>query len=195
MHWHMPSPAMVVALIALGVALSGTAVAASNALIGSKDIANHSIRLVDINPDTVKELRGQRGADGAPGANGATGAQGVQGLPGAQGAKGDTGSGGSTGSAGTTGPAGAPGSTGASGTFDPNKLQYVEGTAVVVAPGATASASAVCPTGTTAISGGFFASISRIGFSETFGKTFHGIAVTNDSSIDVTIYATVVCAA
>jgi hypothetical protein len=36
-------------------------------------------------------------------------------------------------------------------------------------------------------------SVARIGFSETFGRTFHGIAVYNDTPIVVTVNSTVVC--
>ena len=46
-----PSPAMVVALIALLASLAGTATAAK-VLITSKDIKNGTIRLVDLNKQT-----------------------------------------------------------------------------------------------------------------------------------------------
>jgi hypothetical protein len=50
-----PSPAMVVALIALLASLAGTATAAK-VLITSKDIKNGTIRLVDLNKQTRKQL-------------------------------------------------------------------------------------------------------------------------------------------
>jgi len=50
-----PSPAMVVALIALLMSLGGTATAAGM-LITSKDIRNGTIRLVDLNKKTRKQL-------------------------------------------------------------------------------------------------------------------------------------------
>lgn len=50
-----PSPAMVVALIALFASLAGTATAAK-VLITSRDIKNGTIRLVDLNKQTRKQL-------------------------------------------------------------------------------------------------------------------------------------------
>ena len=50
-----PSPAMIVALIALLMSLGGTATAAGM-LITSKDIQNGTIRLVDLNKKTRKQL-------------------------------------------------------------------------------------------------------------------------------------------
>jgi hypothetical protein len=50
-----PSPAMIVALIALLISLGGTATAAGM-LITSKDIRNGTIRLVDLNKKTRKQL-------------------------------------------------------------------------------------------------------------------------------------------
>jgi hypothetical protein len=89
---------------------------------------------------------------------------------------------------------GATGATGAPGGFDPSKLQYITGPAVALAPGTSGSAYAYCPAGTAAISGGFFSSVASIGFSETFGQSFHGIFANNTSLIPVDIHATVVCA-
>ena len=72
-----PSPATVIALVALVVASSGSAVAAT--LITSGKIKDGTIRLVDISSSAKKSLRGQtgktgpRGATGAPGATGAAG--------------------------------------------------------------------------------------------------------------------------
>jgi hypothetical protein len=50
-----PSPALIVALLALFVALGGTA-AAAKVLITSRDIKDGAIRLVDINKQTRKQL-------------------------------------------------------------------------------------------------------------------------------------------
>jgi hypothetical protein len=52
---HKPSPALLVAVLALFVALGGTATAAK-VLITSGDIKNGTIRLVDINKKTRKQL-------------------------------------------------------------------------------------------------------------------------------------------
>jgi hypothetical protein len=64
------SPSMLVALAALAVALGGTAFAAGPSLVGSRQIADHSIQLVDLQPALVQALRGQRGPQGPPGPSG-----------------------------------------------------------------------------------------------------------------------------
>lgn len=96
-----PSPAMVVAVIALVVASAGSAVAAT--LITSKQIKNGTIQTVDISKKARTALKGQRGAVGPTGPQGL---QGQQGLPGEQGPKGDTGAAGAEGDKGDTGAAG-----------------------------------------------------------------------------------------
>jgi hypothetical protein len=97
------SPAMIVGMIALFVALSGTAVATTSALITGNQIKNSSITGVDVKNKSLtprdfrgsvrgpRGLRGLTGAPGATGATGATGAPGAKGDTGAQGLKGDTG--------------------------------------------------------------------------------------------------------
>ena len=85
------SPAMIVAMLALFVALTGTAVATTSALIGSAQIRNNSITGLDVKNRSLRPIdfrgsvRGPRGLRGLPGATGATGATG------AKGDKGDTG--------------------------------------------------------------------------------------------------------
>lgn len=97
-----PSPAFVLALIALIVALSGTGYAATkitskdvknNSLTGA-DIKNNSLRGADIRNGTVgandlkRRLRNQfrvAGASGVPGPQGAPGAPGAQGHQGRRG--------------------------------------------------------------------------------------------------------------
>ena len=105
---------------------------------------------------------------------------------------------GNRGPRGLQGPPGAQGTQGAQGLpggFDPAKLQYITGPEVAVPPGEVGTAAAYCPAGTTAISGGFFASITNVGASQTYGSAFHAVIVWNDTSIAVNIFATVVCAA
>jgi Collagen triple helix repeat (20 copies) len=170
------TPSMVISIIALFVALGGTAIAARGALIGSKQIADHSIRLVDLNSSAVKALRGQRGPAGPAGANGAAGPQGPAGP------------------AGAAGPQGPAGTNGVNGTFDPSKVQYIVGPEVMVAPGAEGSSVATCPDGSLAISGGFLDGGGAIAFSNTFGLIFHKIIVGNDTTFPIGITATVVCA-
>jgi hypothetical protein len=91
---------MVVAMIALFVALSGTAVATTSALITGAQIKNNSISGVDIKNKslTPTDFRGSvRGPAGPAGATGATGPAGP------------------IGATGTTGPAGPPGAQGLQG--------------------------------------------------------------------------------
>jgi hypothetical protein len=100
------SPAMIVAMLALFIALTGTAVATTSALITGKQIKNSSITGADIKnksiavADLASKARGARGARGtagppgpagAQGPQGAQGAQGIQGIQGIQGLKGDKG--------------------------------------------------------------------------------------------------------
>ena len=85
MKFRRPSAGLVVGIIALIVAMSGSAVAAS--LITSARIKDGTIQLKDISKKTRTALKGQRGPAGAAGA---TGPQGAQGNPGAAGANGAT---------------------------------------------------------------------------------------------------------
>ncbi len=94
------TPAMIVAMIALSVALGGTAVAGTTKLITGTQIANGTIKLADLHSSAKTALKGQSGA---------TGAQGPVGPQGATGAKGDTGA------TGASGPAGAHGKDGKNG--------------------------------------------------------------------------------
>ena len=69
------SPPMLVALLALVVATGGTSYAVAK--ITSADIKNHTIKVVDLAPATVKKLRGKTGPQGAPGAAGADFTEGI----------------------------------------------------------------------------------------------------------------------
>ena len=99
-----PSPAMVVALIALFVALSGTATA-GGLLITSRQIKNGTIQAVDLNARTLRQLAGRPGP---------TGPQGPEGAPGPQGPLGPSGD---RGPQGVQGPPGPAGSSSASGVY------------------------------------------------------------------------------
>ena len=99
------TPAMIVAMIALAVALSGTAVAGTAKLITGSQIANGTIKLANIHPSAETALKGKRGATGPQGPAGAQGAQGPVGPQGVTGAKGDHG----PGPVGPQGPQGVPG--------------------------------------------------------------------------------------
>src|SRR5882762_9156388 len=94
---YRPSGSMLVALLALVMATTGSAVAAS--LITSAQIKNGTIQTADISKKAQKTLKGKRGATGVQGA------QGPQGLKGDTGPKGDTGASGPKGDTGEIGPA------------------------------------------------------------------------------------------
>jgi hypothetical protein len=91
------SPAMVVAMLALFVALTGTAVATTSALITGNQIKNSSItgrrhQEKSLTPKDFKgSVRGARGPAGPLGPQGAQGPQGPQGLQGTQGIHGPPG--------------------------------------------------------------------------------------------------------
>jgi hypothetical protein len=85
------TPALIVAMIALAVALSGTAVAGTAKLITGGQIADGTIKLADIHSSAKKALKGQRGETGAKGDAGAVGPAGAKGEKGDKGDKGDTG--------------------------------------------------------------------------------------------------------
>jgi hypothetical protein len=76
------SPAMVVAMLALFVALSGTAVATTSVLITGRQIKNNSITGLDVKNRSLRpidfrgSLRGPRGLQGAKGDKGDSGATG-----------------------------------------------------------------------------------------------------------------------
>jgi hypothetical protein len=94
---HRPTPATVIACLALAVALSGTSYAAVAKLlpknsVGTKQVINGSLQKADLSKKAVAALHGARGARGL---------QGIPGTPGAAGAKGDKGDPGPA-----TGPAG-----------------------------------------------------------------------------------------
>src|SRR3954447_4931968 len=97
MSRYRPSGAMLVALLALVMATTGSAVAAS--LITSKQIKDGTIQTKDISKKAQKTLKGKAGATGPAGAAGAAGAAGPAGPAGAQGAKGDKGDAGAPGTA------------------------------------------------------------------------------------------------
>ena len=99
---------MIVAMIALAVALSGTAVAGTKLITGSQ-IKNGTIKLADLHSSVKAAIKGESHTSGAQGPAGAQGAQGPAGPQGAAGAKGDTGA------TGTPGPAGKDGKDGIAG--------------------------------------------------------------------------------
>ncbi|MCB0870317.1 MAG: collagen-like protein [Solirubrobacterales bacterium] len=122
------SPSMIVALIALFVAVGGTATAASGLIsgkkikpktitakqlkrgaVGTKQIRNKAISGAKLKPALRKKLNRTGGPAGPTGATGAAGAKGLPGLPGTPGPIGPKGPKGATGAKGATGPKGPAG--------------------------------------------------------------------------------------
>jgi hypothetical protein len=84
-----PSGSMLVAVLALVLAMTGSAVAAS--VITSKQIKDGTIQTKDLAKKTVTALKGKQGSAGLAGPTGAAGPAGVAGPQGGAGAKGDKG--------------------------------------------------------------------------------------------------------
>ncbi len=119
-----PSPAIVLATVALVVASTGTAVAASGLIhasdiatgaVASRAIRDGGVALTDLSSQTRASLAGGTGATGAKGETGSSGAAGTNGHDGANGADGVNGAKGSNGTNGTNGVDGAKGLDGTKG--------------------------------------------------------------------------------
>lgn len=119
MRRKIPSPAVVIASVAVVASMTGTAVAGK--LITGKQVANSSLTGADVRNGTLTEKDFRRGAllRGAEGARGAAGEQGVQG------AKGDPGAAGAPGSQGVPGEKGEKGDQGLQGEQGPSYGKYV----------------------------------------------------------------------
>jgi hypothetical protein len=76
------TPATVLAMIALFVALAGSATAAGTVLITGKQIKNGTVGLVDLSASAKRALKGARGPAGPQGIPGPAGVAGAAGLPG-----------------------------------------------------------------------------------------------------------------
>jgi hypothetical protein len=158
------SPSLVISVLALVVALSGTAVASTYLITKTSQIK----------PSVRKALKGQKGQKGATGDDGARGAQGPAGSPGPAGATGPA------------GPAGSPGLLavtavdGAEQTYQPG--QY------------GGAPYAQCPAGFTVVGTGFNGPFNAVGgFVKKYG-TFVGGFFENDSSIPLTGSVQAICA-
>jgi Collagen triple helix repeat (20 copies) len=135
----LPSPAMIVACVALFAALGGTGYAAGNLVHKATASAAKAKR----GPRGKRGPAGAQGPIGAPGPKGATGAEGPQGPKGDRGAPGDKGE---------TGPAG------------PVELRYVEGATVTVTAHEKGNSRVECPAGLHDTGGGLIGQAS-FGFS------------------------------
>ena len=142
-RFRRPSPAMVVELMRLFVALGGSSYAALK--VGSKQIVNNSVRSKDIRNNQVSTRDVKNGSllsqDFKPGQLPA-GPRGAQGFPGATGAAGPKGD------AGAAGAPGAPGVPGVSG------YQRVVSSNEFNPPGQQTQASVDCPAGKRVLGGG-----------------------------------------
>jgi hypothetical protein len=76
-----PSPALIVSLVALFVALGGTSLAAAN-FINGRQIKPHSLPKDRLTQNAIKSLRGARGLQGPKGSQGIQGIKGDKGDPG-----------------------------------------------------------------------------------------------------------------
>jgi hypothetical protein len=163
---------MVVAMTALLVALSGTAVAAKTALapknsVNSGAIIDGAVKAKDIAPAARTLLRGQNGQDGR---NGAPGPQGP------------------------SGPVGPAGPAGPAGGFDPAKVQQVVSETVSVPAGSIATATAYCPSGTVLVGGGAYTNGEGLWVSRPSGNTWFAGAK-GYTSITAEMRAHAICAA
>jgi hypothetical protein len=107
---------------------------------------------------------------------------------------------GQRGPAGPQGPAGAQGVPGPAGGFDPAKVSYVQGQSLAVAPDSFGTATAACPAGAKALSGGWLVEsdeATEVDATNSFDSGGSWTVVVYNWSLDVT--ATVkpfaVCAA
>ena len=158
---YRPSPALVVSVVALSVALGGTSYAAivlpansvgtkqiKSSAVTSAKVKNGSLLLTDFAAGQLAS--GATGATGATGAAGATGATGVAGATGATGLKGDKGD---------------PGTNGTT------NVVVRQSPSTAVAASAIVSATAQCLPGERATGGGY--EVSGLGEFATFALDSH----------------------
>jgi hypothetical protein len=156
-----PSPALIVASVALVAAGTGTAGAATGVLhIDTRQIDKGAVTNSRLHAGAVgtqklnASLRRQLATHNAVGAPGPQGATGATGAVGATGNVGATGSAGPAGPAGPTGPAGTNGTNGTNGTFSTADVVQVKGATTPLPANSVTLATATCPTGDTIISAG-----------------------------------------
>jgi hypothetical protein len=105
---RLPSPSMIVAVIALVIALGGTSYALSRNSIGAQHIRAGAVRSSEVKDRSLlaKDFAAGQLPRGATGAKGSTGARGATGARGPEGDRGRTGAAGPAGATGPQGPAG-----------------------------------------------------------------------------------------
>ena len=174
-----PSPALVVACLALALSLGGVSYAAlrlpANS-VGTRQVINGSLLKRDFKAGQLP--RGARGPRGFAGAAGAIGP------------------------AGPAGPAGAQGVQGVQGPAGPVSLTYVASAITALPNGTQQDAFADCPAGMVVTGGGGFSSststavsIKSSALGTTTGDTFDewGVTMNNASGSDTTFFAEAVC--
>src|SRR4029078_3553699 len=136
--------------------------------------------------------RGPRRPQAPPGARGATGQQGATGARGATGQAGAPGQKGATGSGGPKGGAGAAGANGAGGYHSVNSRATT-----LPGGGATASGSAICPSGKKVVGGGWDTDASKDVFVVSSTPNASGSAwlgtIQNNSTGSVQVVLTAAC--
>lgn len=156
-----PSAGLVVAMVALFVALSGTGMAGKAFLTGG-DIINGSLTGADVKDKSLSGTDFKGSIRGALGPRGRTGAQGPQGPQGPQGQQGPQGPQGPAGTQGPTGPQGATGPTGPRGAAGATKAVRRSSGWVTIQPDSYATASVTCNPGEVATGGGLQVSNGQI---------------------------------
>ena len=146
----LPSPALVIACLALFVALGGTGYAATH-LAATHPAANLAASGRQATPHAAP--RGPQGLRGPQGATGAPGAKGDAGAAGAAGGAGPPGPPGPAGPAGPAGPQGIPGPAGPEGSGSDPAVSYKESTATRVS-GEDVVVVAECEPGLVPVGGG-----------------------------------------
>jgi hypothetical protein len=169
MHIRKPTVTSAVAILALFIALGGSAIAANHYLI---------TKTSQIKPSVLSKLKGKAGATGPAGTRGTTGPAGTAGALGA------------------TGPAGASGPQGPAGPSNVSALITVIGSTQLVPSGSVGEAQAFCPAGYRAVSGGGYGSIAGISDSEMESThTSWFILISNSTGSTLSIFASAECAA
>ena len=148
----LPSPAMIVACVALFAALGGTGYAAGNLA--------HKATASTAKAKPKRGPRGKRGPAGPTGPQGAPGPKGATGPKGDQGPKGDS---------------GAPGKQGETGPAGPVELRYLQGPTITVLAGQKENARLECPKGLHDTGGGMLSEAS-------FGFNIAGSAPSGDNA-------------
>jgi hypothetical protein len=158
----------IAAAVAAVAALATAGVAEGQRLITGALIKNNTITGKDVKNGslTLQDFKGSS----IRGRRGPQGPQGVPGIPGA---------------------AGVPGAPGAKGTTD---IVYVDGEVVSVPPNESRTALALCPPGSSATGGAWFAPLLVVDEFTALGPGGFGVSVFNPQTVPLDARATAACA-